>query len=309
MNILITGGTGFIGSHLIYRLLKLNHNIFLLKRSFSKTWRIKDILNQLIVFDIDKLDTLDEIFNNHKIELVMHLAGKHFKHHSSFEEAKELNESNIILGANILEVAIKYHVRGFINTGTFSEYRPAKEPLSEKNLIKPYNYYSVTKIAFEQFLKYYAIKNKIRGVTLKLFSPYGDKDNDKIIPLVIKSIIHKKHLVITNMYQKLSFTYVEDVIDAYIKAMKFIMSDDYKHYEQFNIGSGKYYSIEQLIKIIEKITNNICKILPSSSFIPKSELYTIRCNFSKAKRMIGWYPKTDIYTGLKKTYDYYLNYK
>ena len=307
MNILLTGGTGFIGSHLLHTLLQKNHSIVLLKRSTSHIWRIDDIMDTLISYDLDKITDLESIFTKNKIDLIIHLAGLHIRHHSTTKEIEEMNDININLPITLLDIAARFHVKGFINTGTFSEYKLTIKPVSEKDKIKPYNYYSVTKIAFEEMLKYYASNHDIKAVTLKLFSPYGEKDNDKIIPLIIKSFITNKEIKLTKGEQRLSFTYITDIVDAYIKSIDFICSNKYKHYEVFNIGVIKDFSIKKIIKMIEKISSKKSKVKLGLLPYHKHELMFGLCNNSKAQKLLLWNPKVGMNKGLRKTYDYFLN--
>lgn len=307
MNILITGGTGFIGSYLIQKLHKINHKIILLKRSFSNTWRINDIMDKLIIYDLDKLVDLENIFSKNKIDLIIHLAGLHIRHHSTIKEIEKMNNANINFPIKLLDIAVKFQVKGFINTGTFSEYKLTIKPASEKDEIEPYNYYSATKSVFENLLKFYTANNNLKGVSLRLFSPYGEKDNNKIIPLIIKSLIFSKELNLTKGEQRLSFTYIDDIIGAYIKSINFMFSDKYKHYEEFNIGATENVSIKKIIKIIEKISNKKNKIKLGVLPYHKHELMFGLCDNHKARKLLRWLPKVSIIEGLKKTYNYYLD--
>lgn len=309
MNILITGGTGFIGSHLTRELHKINHKIILLKRSVSDTWRIDDIIDQLITYDLDKTINLESIFYKNKIDLIIHLAGLHIRHHSKTEEVEEMNNVNINFPVRLLDMAVRFGVKGFINTGTFSEYKLTIKPASEKDEIKPYNYYSATKSVFENLLKFYTTNNNIKGISLRLFSPYGEKDNDKIIPLIIKSFIFNKKINLTKGGQRLSFTYISDIVRAYIKSINFIFSNKYKHYEEFNIGDIENYSIKKIIKIIEKISHKKNKVALGVLPYHKHELMFGLCDNYKARKLLHWHPKVGIIKGIEKTHQYYLNEK
>ncbi|EKE14758.1 MAG: NAD-dependent epimerase/dehydratase [uncultured bacterium] len=307
MNILITGGTGFIGSHLTRELHKMNHRIILLKRSFSDTWRIDDIMDSLVTYDLDKIIDLENIFSKNKIDLIIHLAGLHIRHHSTIKEIEEMNNANINFPIKLLDIAVRFQVKGFINTGTFSEYKLTVKPASEKDEIKPYNYYSATKSVFENLLKFYTFNKNIRGLSLRLFSPYGEKDNNKIIPLIIKSFISGKVINLTKGGQRLSFTYISDIVNAYIKSIDYIFSSKYNRYEEFNIGAVENYSIKKIIKIIEKISHKENKVTLGILPYHEHELMFGLCNNSKAGSFLHWDSKIGIIKGLKKTYNYYLN--
>jgi len=176
--VLLTGATGFMGSHLLEALLKQDYRVVILKRSTSDTWRIAHLLDQVISYDVDLVE-LELAFEEQEIDLVVHLATLYRK----FEESTDIDgmlRTNVSFPSQLLYSAMRHEVKGFINTGTFFEYDCSKLPIDEKAALKPFNFYAQTKLAFENILKGYA--EKIPSITLKLFSPYGEKDNQKLIP-------------------------------------------------------------------------------------------------------------------------------
>ncbi len=303
-NIILTGATGFIGSHVLRRLLSSKYNITILKRKTSNTWRIKDILNKVTIYDIDKTNNYEKIIKEQVIDGIVHVATKYIKNNASQDEIEEMVKSNVLFPSFLLEAAIEQNVKFFINTGTFSEYKTVKKPVKETCVIDPVNYYSATKSVFENILKYYSKQKKINGVTLKLFSPYGEKDNEKIIFLIVKSFIESKPLATTKGEQKLSFTYINDIVTAYVKAIEFARNNNLI-YEEFNIGSEKTYSIIEIIRFIEKISKKRSKI--NLGLIPYNvrEILYSCCNNSKAREILKWRPKVGIINGLSQTYNFY----
>ncbi len=304
--ILITGGTGFIGSHLIHKLLAKNYSIVLLKRKKSDTWRIKDILKKVKVYDVNLNTNFKKILRDESVYGIIHLATKHIKIHKNSSDIKKMNESNITFPTLLLNAAVNQNIQFFINTGTFTEYR-LKGLISERTPLSPYNYYTATKVAFETILRYYEKQKKIKAITLKLFSPYGEKDINKIIPLLSKSFYEGKKLELTQGNQKLSFTYISDIVLAYEKTLTFFELNKYRKYETFNIGSNESWSIRELVKKLEKITKKTnCVEFGKKTFLRDDEV-VIKCDVRKAKIMLQWQPKVKIMKGLKKTYSYFAN--
>ena len=147
----------------------------------------------------------------------------------------------------LLELAKKFGVKSFINTGTFFEYSYDSLPINENSKEKPFNFYATTKIAFENILKSYSKEYGIKCLTLKLFSPYGPFDNkERIIPLLINHAISDNEIKLSHGLQKLDFVYVEDIADAYICCVKNISSID--EYEAIDIGTGFPYSIMDIYR-------------------------------------------------------------
>ena len=304
--ILITGGTGFIGSHLLHELLSNNYSIVLLKRKNSNVWRIKDILKKIKIYDVNLNTNFKKILSDESVYAIIHLATKHIKIHKNSRDIKKMNESNITFPTLLLDAAVDQNVQFFINTGTFTEYR-LKGLISERTPLRPYNYYTATKVAFESILNYYVKQNKIKAVTLKLFSPYGEKDTEKIIALLSRSFYDGRKLDLTQGNQKLCFTHVSDIVEAYLRTLSFFKKSRYKKYETFNIGSNESWSIRELVEkleIISKKTN--CVTFGKKTFLRDDEV-VIKCDVRKAKIMLQWQPKVKIATGLKKTYSYFAN--
>src|SRR3989344_1276281 len=291
MKILLTGGTGFIGSNLIKKLLNRNNTLILIKRSSSDIWRIKEYINDIIYYDVDMMSDFSGIFKKNPI---------------SEQDIEDMNNTNINFPAKLLNCAVRYEVKNVINTGTFFEYDRSQGVITEESKIVPLNYYTITKIAFETILKYYTNVHNLRSATLKLFSSYGEKDNDKVIPLMIDSLLHNRILLLGNGKQHLSFTYIEDVVKAYMQAISFLESDKYKHYEVFNICDPKSYSIIDVLHRLIKISSRDGKSiqLGARSFSER-EIENVYANCNKAQRILGWKPKTPLQEGLTKTYRYY----
>ena len=113
--VLLTGATGFLGSHLLSVLLEEGHKVVVLKRSISSIYRIQHLIEDVVVYDIDK-HRLDDIFQNEYIEVIIHVATTY-----SRKQRNELDivDTNIVLGINLLKIAAKHDVKIFINTDTF----------------------------------------------------------------------------------------------------------------------------------------------------------------------------------------------
>ncbi len=306
MTILLTGATGFIGSHLLTALIKKRKNkIILLKRTTSSTWRINSLLNKVKTYDIDNVHNIENIFRENSIEAIIHLATLYIKQHSNKEDIVRMNQANILFPSLLLECAEKYKVKTFINTGTLFEYKTSRNKISEESPVEAYNYYAATKLAFEQILKYYNKSSTLKALTLRLFYPYGEKDNAKVIPQIMKAFIREKQLNLSEGRQKLNFTYVGDIADAYLKALTYINSDKYKQYEIFNIGADKVYSIRQIVNIIKHIAKKNIPIKFGAFPYNSNEIMYTNCDYKKANKFLGWFPKNDIEQGLQRTYNYY----
>lgn len=296
-NILVTGGTGFIGSHVIEALLSENFNVILLKRYSSDIWRIKDFFKNIVSYDVDKID-LKDIFKKNQIDAVIHLATYYKKYHSYYDIEKMIY-SNITFPTKLLDLCYEYEVRFFINTGTFFEYDIHTLPVSENEKKKAFNLYSSTKISFEEILSFYS--DKVKCIALKIFSPYGEKDNEyRLIPTLIKKAIKNEEIHLSEGFQKLDFIYVKDIANAYIKAIKSIKEID--NLESFNIGTGFPYSIREIVLLIQEILDKEISVVWGN---PAQDIPICYADIAKAKEILKWQPLYSLREGLSRTIEYY----
>ena len=295
--ILLTGGTGFIGSHLAEKLREKDYNLIILKRSFSPIWRINNLDNKnLILCDIDKID-LTDIFDNYSIEGIFHLAAAYIKN-PTHEDILTTIKSNIEFPTELLDLASNNNVKYFINTGTFFEYSLDKLPLTESSDIDSLNFYSTSKIAFEDILKYYSKEFDINASTLKLYTPYGPRDDEtKIIPYLILNTLEKQEININNPLNRLDIVHVYDIVDAYLKLKDNILKFD--EYESFNVAKDINYSIEEIYNVIKFNLG-----LENEININENEI-EVFSSPTKIKNMLGWEPKIGINEGINNTINYY----
>lgn len=237
------------------------------------------------------------MFNQYSIKGILHLATYYIKNHQS-EDIYNMMNSNITFPTNLLENAIDNNVKYFINTGSFAEYSLNNIPITEKSKISPNNLYASTKVSFEEILKFYNNNYGIKASTLKLFTPYGPKDDEnKIVPYIITNAIKNNKITIRSTSKKLDFVFVQDIINAFIKCMNSIKKFD--SYESFNIASGSSYSNKEVYDIIESILG-----VQNVEFL-ESDTRPVETDISKINNFLNWEPEYNIEDGLKRTIDYY----
>ena len=301
--ILVTGASGFIGSHLLESLLELKYNIVIIERSDSNHERIKSVLKKVKIYYSDKNQT-EKAFENNKIDYVIHLATRYIKTHNSVEDVDSIVDTNVKFSSELCQYSIQYGVKGFINTGTFFEYKMQNRPIKENDIEEAYNLYSASKLAFQEILKYYAHNDGLKIVTLRLFSPFGDRDNEKLMALLVNTLNSGQVLEFSGGKQQWNFTYIKDIVLAYIKTLEYIKKTEVKN-SIFNVGYDKVYSIKDIAKKLEKIAGKKFNILWGAKPYAENEIYYANCDNSKLKKILRWKPKYDIDYGLRKTYEYY----
>ena len=283
-NILVTGATGFLGSHLVPKLLDKGYPVTILKRSFSDTSRMEAVMARIKYYDIDKAG-LEEVFEKNKTDVIIHLATDYGKKGAS--SAAEVIKSNINFPAELLELGIRYGCKVFINahTSTNSEY----------------TLYSASKNAFVEIARFFSANHQIRFVNMVIEYMYGEgDDNTKFIPFAIENILNNKILRATGGKQRRDLIYVGDVVNAYLNLLDKLgaIKEDFT---EFNIGTGKATSLKECLNIVEKITGQDARAEWGALPYRRKEIFYSLADISRAQDFLNWNPEISLEEGLSRT--------
>jgi len=305
-NILVTGGGGFIASHLTRRLVNLGANVSIITKykSLIDNVRIADIWDNINVIeaDIRNIDSLNQV-KELKPEIVYHLAAYNHVGHS-FMHISECFDVNAKGTANLIESC--KDCSKFIYTSTSEIYGyQEKVPFKEDFNPQPISPYSISKYTGELYARMKYHQNKYPVTVLRPFNNFGPYQSEKaIIPEIIINCLLEKEIKSTEGHQTREFNYVENIIDGFIMAAK----KDEAMGEIINLGSGQDISIKDLILNIHQLTNSNSKLSIGSLKYRPTEIWKMFCENSKSKKILGWEPKISFEEGLKKTIDWYKNY-
>jgi len=303
MKIVVTGGAGFIGSHLVDRLIKEGHKVIVVDN--LSTGKKENLNKKAKFYKIDICSPkIPQIFKKEKSEIIFHLAALP-RVPLSVEKPVLTSKVNILGTVNIFKSAIDSGAKRIIFASSSSVYGDQKKlPLKESMAPNPISPYGLQKLVCEQFAKLFTNLYKVPIISLRYFNVYGPRidfksDYSLVIGKFLKQKIEGKPLTIFgDGEQTRGFCYVEDVVEANILAMK---SKRLKGGEVINIGSPKSYSINYLAKSIggEKV------YLPPRAGDPKHT----KADITLAKKLLGWRPKTTFEKGLKKTIEWFKKVK
>ena len=304
MKILITGGAGFIGSHLVDKLIREGYKVIVIDNLSTGK---KENLNKKAKFykiDICSPKVL-EIFQKEKPKVIFHLAAIP-RVPLSIEKPVKTSKVNILGTINVFKAGVETKVKRIIFASSSSVYGEQKKlPLKESMTPNPLSPYGLQKLTGERFAKLFTQLFKIPIVSLRYFNVYGPRiDFESEYSLVIGKFLRQKAknqplTIYGDGNQTRAFCFVNDVVSATILAMK---SKKIKGGEVINIGSEKSYSVNYLADLIggEKI------------YLPKrpGEPRHTKADISLAKRLLNWKPKVDLKEGLKITKEWFLkNYE
>ncbi len=283
--ILLTGGTGFLGSHILRAFINKKKKVILIKRKKSSLWRISDLNNQYRSFDIENIN-IKEIFNQFKIDTVVHTACIYGRNN---ELSSEVVKSNLTFGLELLEAAIQSGTNYFFNTDTF--------------LPKNMNFYTISKKQFVEWLQIYS--SQIKVVNFKLEHMFGPKDgNTKFVTWLISMFAENTNEInLTKGEQKRDFIYVDDVVNAYLKI--YDLRRKFDNFTEFYVGTGKPIQLKYFVRKLKKIYEiNKNKVNTKLNFgaLPyvENEVMESLADNTDLKKT-GWSPKTKLSADLKKT--------
>ena len=287
MRVLLTGGTGFIGKHLLKKLENKKYKILVCSRKlYGNKSNIKYTKQ-----DIGK--KLNQTIVNFKPEIIIHLAWQGIPDFS-LENSLENIKKNIFFLNN---VSCLPNLKKIIVSGSCLEYGSHNGLCRENITYESNSFFSFSKNTIREFLQMLCVEKKIDYVWFRFFYVYGlNQRKNTIISTIIDNLINKKNIKIKNPAAKNDYVYIDDVIDAIIKSININKINSI-----INIGSGKTTSIYDLIRKIESLLskdNRLSKKIQKNIKIkklPSKKSYNLR-----SKKLINWLPRNNVDQGLEK---------
>lgn len=300
MNIVVTGGAGFIGSHVTELLCDLHHSVSVLD---DLSFGYKDFVDpraKLFVGSLHDNKFVESVLDG--VDIVMHLAASSIISFS-FENPQAYFENNLINGVILLEAMRKKKVKKIIYSSTAAVYgEPLNIPILESDPKKPTTIYGASKLAFEEALQAYYHAFGLESVSLRYYNAYGPRDEQKpatrAIPMWIDAILHKK---VVPWYwrgrQIRDYVYVKDIAKAHVAVMNL------SGLHTFNIGSGQGIVMKDILVALGKIVGR--KIATQDMGERKGDPMRLVADITAIQKTVGWRPMTDLTEGLAKTFAYY----
>ena len=307
MNILITGGAGFIGSTLADKLLEENNKIVVIDNFndyYSPKLKEKNIKHnldnknyKLYRGDICDKNLLRKIFEENQIDVVVHIAASAGVR-PSIENPLSYVKNNIEGTVNIVEVMKENGIKKIVFASSSSIYGNCKEEIFSEDLkvSEPISPYAASKSACEQFLYTYSKLFDIQVVALRFFTVFGPRQRpDLAIRKFIDLITENKPIPVYGDGTTIrDYTYVDDIVDGIISAINYNDTP----YEIINLGGGAPVSLNQMIETIEKVLNKKATIehLP----MQPGDVSKTAADITKAKKLLNYNPKTSFKEGIIK---------
>ena len=249
---LITGGTGFVGSNLVRKLVADGWDIHIVVRPDSKLDTLADVAERITVHRHDgSIEGMLGIFAEAKPGVVFHLASLFLSEHTSADISR-LVGSNVLFGTQLLEAMAAHGVTKIVNTGTSWQHYENKK-------YSPVNLYAATKQAFEDILQYYVEAKGLQAITLKLFDTYGPNDpRPKLFHLLEKIAREGTSLAMSPGEQMIDLVHIDDVVQAFLMAAERLMAGESQGHEQYGVSSGKPMKLRDIVGTYSTVTG--CKL-------------------------------------------------
>ena len=315
MNILVTGGAGYIGAHASKALIDQKHKVYIIDDFSTGDKRNLDKRAIILKVSLNNTNGLVKAFKEYKINAIMHFAA--FKAvGESVTNPLKYYENNLSNSISLLNAAVTSNIKYFIFSSSAAVYgQPENGKVVESDMMRPINPYGKAKKMFEVILKDVDKANNFKYIALRYFNVAGydasgkvgvrEKKAANLIPIIINSIIDKSTINVFGQDYPTKdgtpirdYIHVSDLVDAHIKALNYLIKSNKS--EVFNLGNNKGYSVKDILKATEKVLKVKLKI----NYAPRREgdPAMLIADSSKAKKLLGWSPKLGLESMITSTY-------
>lgn len=303
--VLVTGGAGFIGSALIRKLLDKKYRVTILDNlsTGSRDNLPNDKRLRLVTIDIRDFEQVSQVVHGH--ENVMHLAAQAFIPYS-YEQPLHVAHVNAIGSINIFKACLDHGVERLVHVSTSEVYGSAKyTPMDEQHPLSPYNTYSVAKAAADMWAQTLYWEHQLPVTILRPFNNFGPRETlPYFIPEMIRQCLKEKVIHVGNLDASRDFTYVDDTVDAMVTALETRNIEG----EIINLGTNEAHKMEEILSLIRKEVDAEEKnIVVAKERLRLKDLEILVTDNRKARRLLGWTPKTEFEQGMRKTIGWYVD--
>lgn len=301
--VLVTGGAGFIGSHLVRRLLAQNDDVHILARPTSNLDRIASGVSQAALHLIDTADgaALDQLVRDIQPEIVFHLASNTRRAAvADLSDVQDSIQSDLGLLMRLLSAcsALPHPLKTFVRAGTLAEYGGASPPFQESQLALPLNTYAASMLAGTQYLQMLQNRLNFPAVTGRLALTYGaGQSKDFLIPSMINKCKAGLEIELKHPEDTRDLIYIEDVIGGLIALSRCPQAAG----EVMNIATGKTHKMRDVAALVLQSTGADSRLLKCGTPDQSSGMPDFRTSTLKADKVLNWRAETSLGHGLEQT--------
>lgn len=302
MKVLVTGGAGFIGSHLVDRLVQEGHDVVVVDN--LSTGKRKNVNRAATFYKADiQSSRLERVFRNERPSVVMHLAAQ-MNVRRSVDDPMFDASVNILGTLNVIEQAARHGARKVVFASSGGAIYGEQDifPAPESHPTRPLSPYGISKLSGEHYLSYYQRVSGIQTVSLRFANVYGPRQDPEgeagVVAIFIQKMLTGEQPVINgNGRQTRDFVFVEDVVEANLLVMGQGIEG------VFNVGTSSETTVNELFTILKELTKSDCKEVHGPA--KKGEQLRSTIDATKLRQQLGWEAKVGLSEGLRKTVDYF----
>jgi len=299
MRILVTGATGFVGSHLIGELLGRGHEVSAIVRPESDTWRLAAVKDrvQFIVGSLDDIPDLRSSIADFRPEAIAHLAWWGVR---NADRNSPIQARNIYSTMELAGLAAELGVKVFVGAGSQAEYGQYNRAISEDDPARPTTLYGIAKVASEMMLAELCRQNGMRFTWLRLFSTYGPKDHDHwLIPQLIRALKAGQRMPLTKAEQLWGFLHVRDAAEG----IRTVIETDGAS-GVFNLGSPDAPPLRETILAIRNLIDPAGELGFGDIPYRPDQVMVLKADVTRLQSL-GWQPRIRLEDGLREMVRWY----
>ena len=307
--VLVTGGTGFLGHHVVRTLLDKKADVALLIQPHEKTWRLDDIDSKVNIVQATLTDSekTKKVVQDVQPKIIIHFAGW-MERKRDVNILDDMYEHHVSSTINLILAADPEVTRLMINTGTSEEYGEQADPFVETLPIDPVSPYSASKGAATVMATYLSKASGLPVVTMRPFITYGPGQvYDTLIPFLIKGVLQKKTVELTEGLQYRDFIFVDDLVSCYLAVIE--KAESIKSPQVFNVGTGQKTRVRDVIETIADLTNGHDYLKIGARPMRAGEPESMLADIQKARDFLEWAPKVSLNEGLGETIAWWLKHE
>ena len=297
-HVLVTGGAGFVGSHVTTELLTHNADVSVLDNTFAG--ERDHVPDGVEFYDIDIRDqgAVTRAVQEINPSVIIHLAAIHYIPYCN-ENPEEAFDVNVIGTRNLLEAARELtNLEKLVYTSTAAVYPPRDEAHSETDAEEPMDIYGRTKLVGEDLVKLFAMETGVPSVSARLFNIYGENEtNPHLIPAIVEQLdaeADEHDVELGNLSPKRDFIYVEDVANALVTlAIEFE-----GEYRAYNVGTGRSHSVRTVVEKVEAALDEKINLQQDEERVRESDRPNLRADTNRIRQETSWTPRTEFVDGL-----------
>lgn len=287
---LVTGATGFVGSHIVRRLVRDGWEIHILSRADSHLPDAPEFAHVINHGHDGCTESMVACVAQAKPDVVFHLASLFLSQHAT-KDIESLIQSNVLFGNQLLEAMKVNGVSQIVNTGTSWQHYNNED-------YNPVCLYAATKQAFEAILEYYVQAEGFKAITLKLFDTYGPSDpRPKLFYLLNKAATSGVPLDMSAGEQLIDLVHIDDVIEAYVIAAKRLLEGKVLYHKYYAVSSGQSLPLRKLVDLYAQVTE---QSVPVNWGVRPYRPREVMRPWNEGCAIEGWHPRVALEDGLKQ---------